>query len=1020
MSWGFRVAALAATLLCTPWCRGAGRLEGTVHDASGAVVPGTSILCVAEATGFRFQAESGLNGSYALTVPDGRYNIIVRRAGFRPIARIAALVPLGGTLLVNFELQPSSVWEIVTVSDVPEGAVSAGPGATVIRLDDALALPRNDSAVTGLLSLAPGVLFTPASRGEAGQFSSLGARPNTNTFSVDGVGGNNAVAGAGWPSLLPGGRLPAMTALGTTHDLAILDSIQEVAVEPQGNTAGFGQTPGANIIIHTRSGTNHIHGSFFGGARPVALGANDWFANRYGLGRDPPSLTEEGGTFGGPVRRDRTFVFLAAERLGIRQGYGWTTTVPSVAAREISPRDLLALLNEFPLPNGPDLALGISELIGESRQPGALTAVSARIDHQYSQAGRLFLRLSDTPSWSDTGATQTDLTQYRNQVAVLGATLTAGRWTHDGRVSFSRNEATSTWSIPEGGETPPPEFYSQYPSLAADFTNVVVGGAGSVSVGQNGRNLQNQWQASQASVLQASRHQLRFGFEYLELQPERSGLGSSVTIAFGTPTNLIYGPLAPVWMTYSRPEATSTLLRRLSGFAQDAWRVNSRLNVTFALRAFWSGVPGIAPDTNLYQVDDSLASAVSPIQRSQPLWQGSPIQLEPSVAAAWRISERGDSVLRASWAVFRDGQSTAATDQLNGIPYEQLQTPQGSPVQSYSASSLVPFQLGYGFSRNLRLPTYQRWNVQLQHQWQRNSMEVSYAGLFADGELRRELVLNPQAPAVAGAGALIFAASNGNSKYHGLNAVYRRILASGLQANLTYSWSHSLDLSSSDSSVFFVSSQHSPSLDRGSSDFDVRHLLNAAVTYSPTVQWRGIAGRLFAHWTVGAIAAVRTGFPLDVQLSETEDGFAVANYQAGRIPGAPIWITIPGYPGGRVLNSPWDNQGGPLAFAYPVAGIQALGRNTIEGFGAWQADVTAQRQIWERDSLHVGLRMDAYNAFNHAQFADPARYWSNPMFGQSQSPVNLMFGGGSPGSGQSPAFLMGAPRSLQVSLRLSF
>jgi hypothetical protein len=456
----------------TSWCQAAGVLEGTVRDASQAVVPGTLIQCIGEETGFRFWTQSGPGGNFTLTVPDGHYNIIVRHFGFRAIARVGVLVPAEGSLQVNFELKPSSVWETVTVSEFSETGGSSESGATVIRPEDVRALPRNDGSVTGLLALVPGILFTPASRGEPGQFSSLGARPNTNIFSVDEVNANNAVAGGGWPSLLAGARLPAMTALGTTHDLASFESIQEVTVEPRGEATGTEQTPGANILIHTRSGTDQFHGSFSGGVRPAALGANDWFANRYGLAPDAPNLNEEGGSFGGPLRRGRTFIFVAAERLEVRQGYGWVTTVPSKLARIFSPIGLLAFLNEFPLPNGPVFNLtnpGIAEFIGETRLPAALTTVNVRLDHQFSQNGRLFLRVTDTPSWSESGLDEIDLTQYRNRVAVLGANLVQGQWTHDSRLSFSRNEASSTWSVAAGGEVPPPAFYSQYPSLRPIF-----------------------------------------------------------------------------------------------------------------------------------------------------------------------------------------------------------------------------------------------------------------------------------------------------------------------------------------------------------------------------------------------------------------------------------------------------------------------------------------------------------------------------------------------------------------------
>lgn len=1007
-----RVAALALTLVCSAWCAGVSRLEGTVRDASQAVVPDALILCVAEETGFRFQAASNRAGNYRMIVPDGHYNIIVARAGFRPIVRLGVLVTASAALREDFELQPGSVKESVTVAGVPDSNQPQTPGATVIQPDDVRGLPRNDGSVTGLLWLAPGILPTPATRGEPGQFSSLGAQPNTNTFSVDGVSANNAVAGGGWPSLLLGARLPGLTALGTTHDLAAFDAIEDVTVEPAGEAASIGQAPGANIIIHTRPGTNYFHGALFGAVRPPVLGANDWFANRYGLAPDAPSLHEEGGSLGGPLRRDRTYFFFAADRLDLRQGYAWTTTVPSLAAREISPGSLLAFLNEFPLPNGPVLpnSLGISQLIGESRLPAALTTVNLRVDHDLSPTERLFLRLANTPSWSESGLTQTDFTQYRNEVAVLGADSTEGRWTQESRLGFSRNEATSTWSVTGGGEPPSPAFYSQYPSLAADFSNVVVGGAGSVSVGQNGRNLQNQWEASHTAAFQTSRHQIRFGVDYTDLQPERSGPASSITVAFGTPTNLIFGPLAPVWVTYSRPEMNSSSLQNLSGFVQDAWRVSSRLNVTFGLRTSSPKAPDATPAPNLYSVDDSSSTvAFSPILASQPLWHGGPIQLAPSVAAAWRLTEHADTILRASWTVFHDSGTIAAMDQLNGIPYQELQTPTGSPLDAYNPAVLVPVQLGYGFSQGLRLPAYQRVNVALQHDWRhRDSVEISYAGLFGTGELRREIELSPS----AALGALIFDASNGNSQYNALNAVYRRTLANGFEATVSYSWAHSIDLGSSDSSVFLILPGQSASADRGNSDFDVRHMLHAAMTYSLPARGHGITGRLISDWNFGGIATARSGFPLDVQVSETLDGFAVANYQPGLAAGVPIWITADGAPGGRVLNT--------NAFLYPFPGIPTLGRNALRAFGAWQADASAEHPIWVRDALHVSFRMDAYNVFNHAQFADPLRYASNPMFGQSQSALNLMFGGGSPGSGESPAFLMGAPRSLQASLRLRF
>jgi hypothetical protein len=169
---------------------------------------------------------------------------------------------------------------------------------------------------------------------------------------------------------------------------------------------------------------------------------------------------------------------------------------------------------------------------------------------------------------------------------------------------------------------------------------------------------------------------------------------------------------------------------------------------------------------------------------------------------------------------------------------------------------------------------------------------------------------------------------------------------------------------------------------------------------------------LISQWTFGGVVSARSGFPVDVLVSETLDGFAIANYRPTQFFNVPAWIADSSVPGRRALN--------PNAFGYPLAGQIPIGRNALRGFGMWQADVMAERPVWKRDAMQLSLRADAFNVTNHAQFSDPVRYASNPMFGQSQSALNLMFGSGSQGSGQSPAFLMGAPRSLQLALRFSF
>jgi len=183
---------------------------------------------------------------------------------------------------------------------------------------------------------------------------------------VDGLSANNAIAGGGWPSYFPGAALPSLTALGTTHTLALYDAIDEVRVITEGFDPRTGGAAGAAILVHSKSGTNQFHASAFYAARVPALGANDWFANRNHLGRAVSNLGDAGISAGGPLRPDRTFFYLSAERLRLRQAYAWTTAVPTVNARLLAPVSLQPLLALFPLPNGPAYlnAFGYAELRG--------------------------------------------------------------------------------------------------------------------------------------------------------------------------------------------------------------------------------------------------------------------------------------------------------------------------------------------------------------------------------------------------------------------------------------------------------------------------------------------------------------------------------------------------------------------------------------------------------------------------------------------------------------------------------
>jgi hypothetical protein len=311
-------------------------VTGIIQDASGASAPGALVSVVNEDTGFRRVTQSSSDGGYVVSsLQPGVYKITVRKEGFRTAIRFGIRLNPSQSSRVDFRLVVGSVQETVTV----EGATpllnteDASVG-TLVGRDEIDRLPLNGGGLLGLLQLAPGVVVTPATRGEAGQFTVAGQRPNTNSFIVDGVSANSGVSGGGLPAQSTGAALPGMTAFGSLGGLLSRDALLEARVQTSTTVPEFGRLPGAQISLSSRSGSNQLHGSLFSSLRNELLDANDWFANQQGDGRASLRLQDFASTLGGPLRRNRTFFFLSYEGMRLSQPFVWRQPVPTLVARE--------------------------------------------------------------------------------------------------------------------------------------------------------------------------------------------------------------------------------------------------------------------------------------------------------------------------------------------------------------------------------------------------------------------------------------------------------------------------------------------------------------------------------------------------------------------------------------------------------------------------------------------------------------------------------------------------------------
>jgi len=329
----------------------------------------------------------------------------VTAAGFKVVNITGLIVNVQDHIEQNFRLQVGSVAESVTVTagaplvDTTDATVS-----TVVDRQFAENLPLNGRSFQTLIDLTPGVVLTPSTLYDGGQFSVNGQRAVSNYWMVDGVSANIGVSSGFNPGNGFAGTLGAFSAQGGTNGLVSVDAMQEFRIQTSTYAPEFGRTPGGQISIVTRSGTNRLHGSLFDYFRNDVLDANDWFngyTNTPPLPKAEERQNDFGGTFSGPVLKDRTFFFFSYEGLRLRLPQTALTNVPDVAARQNALPAVQPYLNAYPMPTPgtpDDLAQGIAQFNATFSSSSTLDAYSLRIDHKLSDKLSLFGRYNYSPS----------------------------------------------------------------------------------------------------------------------------------------------------------------------------------------------------------------------------------------------------------------------------------------------------------------------------------------------------------------------------------------------------------------------------------------------------------------------------------------------------------------------------------------------------------------------------------------------------------------------------------------------
>ncbi|MGD0134350.1 MAG: TonB-dependent receptor, partial [Bryobacteraceae bacterium] len=683
---------VTAMLAASPLLAQNAELSGLITDPSSLAVSNARVTVQSVDNGATRSVDSNQQGEYSVpAVPPGSYNLTIEANGFKTIHQNGVVVEVDQRARLDFALTIGRATETITAQgSAPLLNTSDASVSTVIDHQFVENLPLNGRSFSSLIDLTPGVVLTPSNFQDQGQFSVNGQRPDANYFLVDGVSANLGSAGSG--NLLGqsgAGQLPATSAFGGTSNLVSLDALEEFRIQTSTFAPEYGRTPGAQVSVITRSGTNTFHGTAFEYFRNDKLDANDWFANANGLARPELRQNDFGGVLGGPIVKDKLFFFGSYEGLRVRQPHVADTYEPTLASRQNAPAALQPLLNAFPLPNGPNFGNGTAAFSASYSDPSTLHSSGIRIDYLPWQKVTIFGRYSDAPSSLDQRAGGTFQSNYSNvqdlsygtQALTLGSNQAlTPQLTNEVRFNYSRSRSSSVYVLDNfGGAVPPPESaFFPYPSIASgqDSSFEFLGDLNPYGLrfltGKLGDNLQQQFNVTDNVSLIVGAHQLKFGLDYRRLNPDAGLVPYLEQNVFTSLSNLLANKMAEAFVL-SRTADVELAFANWSVFAQDTWAATRTLTITYGLRWEYDGAPtspnGTLPLT-VAGVNNLATATLAP--PGTPLWHPQKDDFAPRLGLAWQPVP--NLVFRAGAGIFYDLGYSAVANGAGAFPYLQTKS----------------------------------------------------------------------------------------------------------------------------------------------------------------------------------------------------------------------------------------------------------------------------------------------------------------------------------------------------------
>jgi hypothetical protein len=1063
---------LAATLYAQ---QDMGVVTGLVTDKSGAAVPGAKIVIVNPATNESRETASADTGAFTLgPLRIGQYNVSVERQGFKKATWTGITVSAQDRVRADFQLEIGALTESVSVTaEAPVLNAETATLAHVVDEKQIRQLPLNSRNFQQLAWMTAGVAPATRSRDRDSGFNTHGQPAIQNNFIIDGIDNNNNVMG--------------MQDRKSQVVVPSLDAVAEFKVQTSNYSAEFGRNSGAVMIVNLKSGTNSFHGTLFEYLRNDRTDARDMFSyvDRNGDGRADPEVLKQnqfGGTVGGPIVRNKTFFFASWERRIQRRAQSDFVTVPTAEERNgIFSTRLATILDPTsnqPFPNNTiprarwdSTAAKLLELWPQANFTGSGTRqnyirnppwnndrdqTDIRIDHELSSKDKIFGRVSknrtdnlrgsvfDPPARGAAGNERAFDDDDAHSAVFSWTRIFRSNLVNEFRYGFVRQKVDKR----ELSTEPMAAVNEKYgikgiPAQSRLFGLARVGFGGAIGYegfGEPGSmpnfkiHQVHQW-LNNVSWYKGN-HNFKFG---VDLRWNRSDIfgGDAAHGNFNFDGQFTRVSLGDFLLGSPASFSLSTLLpgqmrfRTYMFFAQDDWKVNSKLTLNIGLRYELSS-PWYEKHNNQSKIDlnpgpkfNTIISAghCGDTWTCRSLVETDKNNWAPRLGFAYQF--RPKIVIRSGAGVFYAGQGSLGANgrMISNFPFYRSVTVQSTPTRpALRLQDGVPANfLGDGktppnglnwnvWQDRFPLPTIYQWNFAVQQEllpgWSLTTAYVGSSSNYIMGSYNwNGSPIGPPATEQARRpipqwNTVDLVSPYGQSNYHGLDVELNKRFAKGYSFTAAYTWSHSIDN---------IPEQFGPgggglmdfrniNLNRGNSNFDVRHrLVTSAVWELPGKTRNRWADGVIAGWQLSGLLSMQTGsyFTITVPNGRQRLGAtSIGNWWPDRLrdpridnPNTSRWFDTTAFASPRNADGTWR--------------LGNAGRSILATDSPFNIDIGLMKNFRLTERFTLQFRAEAFNLSNTPTLGEPVTNIESPDFGKVRSTFS-------------------SPRQMQFALRLSF